>query len=892
MAWLSPTGGSATNWVDIPNAYDDDTASKAACYGCLDPLELTHSAIDCNKIQIYPTYTRTWVIEVFYDGAYHEIYNGSLAGGEWHEISIPAGTKSVTKARMHTTATAQYLSEFDFWEVEGETHYGSATLSGTGSLSASGRRIVAGLATLSGVGTLAALGGYLHLAAASLTGTGSLSALGQVFKLGAASLSGVGNLAASAAATLAGKATLSGTGSLAALGRSILAGAAALSGQGSLTASAMIVLFGKATLSGTGALSAQGIRIVTGIATLAGVGFLSAAAKVFGLMATLQAAQKKPDRLPYVEARVYDFEQGIKRLSWTRLYEGTEQDNHHGIAFDGQGSMHRIRADGSNLYRQKITSPDESSDYSQWTNIATDCAGPCAIAAQGAKVYIFYKTTGNVLWKLYSHNYGESWSNAQLVDYADVQSMSASWWGTGDIVVCFALARQAGLHRINGIVLDSSDQSTSQHEYTLSNLGGFYTYGIGSTYFSNKIAIIFAGRWSSTPYNFYVLCRTEFSDTYNFLAPDYFLTAPEGEDITYEYPDCHIPQDPQDYEGVRILSVEKFTGTTAYTRPLTSHMVKGSAFSEMAYTEPKPFLNLSSDYGLRITSTASRWWMERPDGVWHAPRTVGAPLDLTQDILSLTQRISSPSTGEGQGEGALTIELDNHRGQYATPGSGALASLRFRSEVVLNLGYKTTEGNLALEAGTYWIDAWEYRSATLQGRASGTSTFVLRCIDGWGLADNWSARHQMRWNKDEVGPKTVWQILKAILGRTGILLTNTPAKPQSSAINNLYPDFTIQAGTSGTAAIRRLLSFVPDKLVFRGQEAFTKNPLSDEASCYSYKFQGEGAIHAILAGEYGEQDAGACRRHSPNGVAAGAAGQPSSPHQLRTGAAGCHYCYR
>ena len=128
------------------------------------------------------------------------------------------------------------------------------------------------------------------------------------------------------------------------------------------------------------------------------------------LSATLLAAQKKPDRLPYVEAKVYDFEQGIKRLSWTRLYEGSETDNHHGIAFDGQGSMHRIRADaGNKLYRQKITSPDEGSDYSSWTEIATNCAGPCAIAAYGAKVYIFYKTTTNSIRIYSSHDYGDTW---------------------------------------------------------------------------------------------------------------------------------------------------------------------------------------------------------------------------------------------------------------------------------------------------------------------------------------------------------------------------------------------------------------------------------------------------------------------------------------------------
>ena len=73
------------------------------------------------------------------------------------------------------------------------------------------------------------------------------------------------------------------------------------------------------------------------------------------LTPTLLAAQKKSQRIPYIEAKVYNCEAGIKRLSWETIYQGTEPDNHHGIAFDGQGSMHRIRAGADNkLYRQKI----------------------------------------------------------------------------------------------------------------------------------------------------------------------------------------------------------------------------------------------------------------------------------------------------------------------------------------------------------------------------------------------------------------------------------------------------------------------------------------------------------------------------------------------------------
>jgi len=554
---------------------------------------------------------------------------------------------------------------------------------------------------------------------------------------------------------------------------------------------------------------------------------------------TLLASQKKAHRLPYVEAQVYDYEQGIKRLTWTRLYEGSEPDNHHGIAFDGQGSMHRIRSGGSGtLLRQKITNPGPSSDYSQWINIATGCAGPCAIAAYGAKVYVFYRTTGNVLWKYYSHDYGQSWDDAQLVAYADVLSLAACWWATGDVAVCFALKS----NELNGIVLDTSEQSTSQHikEFHGAATHIFLdTYGIGATFNPSTpaIEIVLAGKESDSPYNHYDLFRTWFSNSYNFLALESFLMSPDGEDITYQYPDCHLPASAQSYETNRIVAVEKYTGTTAYTRPLACHTVKGTYWSDTTFTEPKPFLDISSNYGLRLQSTAGYWWLERPDGVWRAPRPADSPFDLTKDIVTLSQSVGAGLVPAH----ALRVELENSKGLYNVGAGLVPALINKRSEIVLKLGYKTTVGKETSEAGTYWIDSWEYSSTPNQ------SLFTIRCLDGWGLMDRWTARYQMRWNKDEVNPKSVWQILYQLLARAGIKLTNTPPKPQSSAINNFCPDFTVNPGTRGNSAIRRLLSFVPDRLVFRGQEAFTKNPLASEESCYSY-----GTDHAILSGKYTE----------------------------------------
>ncbi len=569
------------------------------------------------------------------------------------------------------------------------------------------------------------------------------------------------------------------------------------------------------------------------------------------LTETLLAAQKKADRLPYIEAKLYELDQGIRRLEWTRLYEGSEPDNHHGIAFDGQGSMHRIRAaTGDKLYYQKIIYPPQISsfpltfpaplrfDFPDWQLIANDCAGPCAIAAYGAKVYILYRTASNVLHKRYSHDYGDTWTDAQLAAYADVLQMAATWWGTGDIVVCFAL--QAS--ELNAIVLDTSDQSTSQHKNTFSGGGASHhldtPLGIGATYRPNHCEIVFAAREPSTspnsphPYDAYHLWRTELDSAYNFLAIQSFLTVPDGELTTHEYPDCHIPPTPHDYENTRITAVEKFTGVTAYTRPLICHAVRGSDFSSMAFTEPSPFLNISSTYGLSLQTTDDYWWMERPDGVWRSPRPLPDPTHLTKDIISLD--LTQSPTPSPQ---SLVLVLDNSKGQYATPPAK-------RSEVVLKLGYKTSAGNESVEAGRYWIDAHEYSSAPNQ------SLFTIHALDGWALAARWSARFQMRWP----GTKTVWEIIQELICRWGIDLIQPAGVPQSSAINSFYPDFTIHPGTPGDTALKHLLSFVPDAIIFDGYQAYTKDLQADEESSYSYDVIASGAwqSHPIISGHYAQ----------------------------------------
>jgi len=542
---------------------------------------------------------------------------------------------------------------------------------------------------------------------------------------------------------------------------------------------------------------------------------------------TLLAAQRKPDKLSYVEAKVYDYEQGIQRLQWVRLYEGLEPGNHHGIAFDGQGSMHRIRVEGNNLYRQKIVDPDEGSDYSNWQLGSDNCAGPCAIAACGAKVYIFYRSSSNVLRKYYSHDYGLSWSGDSFVDYTDVLCMAAAWWGASDIVVCFA----AKVNEINAVALNTDSQELSQYpksEPLNHPLQGIY--GIGATYEPDHMDIIFAAEQEAERYNFYAIYRSQLSNTYSWLGWDYFLQHPDRDEdppISCVYPDIHYPISPSEHEAVLITVVEKFSGTTAFSRPLLCHLAKGTVFSDATFTEPKPFINISSSYGLRLATTGSYWYMERPDGVWRASRAVGEPLDITPDILCLRSVIAS---GAKQ---SLAITVDNSKGQYGTPPDKG-------NEVVLKLGYKTSQGNEAVEAGHYWIDGWEWTSCR------GQSALQLSCRDFWGLAQDWIARYTMRWNYTNTSPHSVWMLLQKLLAKFGICLWNNPEVPKSDTMDNFYPLFYIRGGSQGHTELRNLLALVSDVLIQRGEVVFSKDLRSDEGSCYEY------SSDTVIKGKYCE----------------------------------------
>ena len=298
-----------------------------------------------------------------------------------------------------------------------------------------------------------------------------------------------------------------------------------------------------------------------------------------------------------------------------------------------------------------------------------------------------------------------------------------------------------------------------------------------------------------------------------------FASAALGEGFQYHRASISKP------DVYRAFYIEKFTGSEAYNRPFWSHSVSPTFLSSL-WREPVPF-NLSSEYGLAIAHHGAYCWLSSPNGVWRAPLTVQT-LDLTSDVVSA--RIEQEPK-----RSKLTIELRNDDGRYSTLPS----PLAIGCQLDFSPGYVTTAGNEVSPGQTFILEAYEHTSG------GGKATLILQALDGWGAINAFRARHQFRWNKatNELNTR---DILAFVLARVGLQLV---IASQSEAISGYYPDFTINPNNRGDLIISRLLSFVPDVLFIEGNTAYLVNPLSNDASVYSYVTP-QSADHVILEARY------------------------------------------
>lgn len=141
MGWILPTGHNdpQNTWNNETQAYNNDIDDYADTSNG-DFLELTLDAISCGKIRIYCAKWKSGIyanpdiiIEVYYSGGWHEIFDGSIANKIWVEKEI-GSTQLVTGAKVccdnYKGYTNFYIYEFEFNEIAGVQEYQQGILGG------------------------------------------------------------------------------------------------------------------------------------------------------------------------------------------------------------------------------------------------------------------------------------------------------------------------------------------------------------------------------------------------------------------------------------------------------------------------------------------------------------------------------------------------------------------------------------------------------------------------------------------------------------------------------------------------------------------------------------------------------------------------------------------
>ena len=535
------------------------------------------------------------------------------------------------------------------------------------------------------------------------------------------------------------------------------------------------------------------------------------------LSSTLLAAQKQATRIPYVRVEAKNKIAGVVRLDWARLYSGSEADYFHALTIPDDGSVIRVRitppADSRKLYRQRVADPGPSSDFSQWTYCNQYDAVIVTATSLGAEVSIFWIKGDRGVYQLKSTDYGATWGSAELIDYCPttaIYGITAAYKPNGDIALFFA--DQATLYVKKYV--SGEWQNKAAWDKTTGDLSGV------ATVYDSDWNLFITGNDQNGNFKLWSLVYGDGGE----VSPDSwsslkeFASAPS--DGNFEYHRAFMDK-PDVY---RCFFVERFTGTEAYNRPFRSY--SSAKFIDNLWHEPVPF-ELSSEYGMAIAHHGDYCWLSTPCGVWRA-KLAEESIDLTADVLSLRQELT-------ESQGRLIVELRNDDGQYASPGEGELSVLDTGCQLEVSPGYATPEGNEVSSGQAFWVNGYEHISA------GGKSSLILYAADGWGLIENWRARHQFRWNK-EADEMNVKQIVEFILARAGLKLE---VKSQSSVITNYYPDFAIHADNRGDILIKKLLSFVPDVVFIEDNEVYVVNPQPADNSVYSY-----GSSHPIFEGRY------------------------------------------
>jgi hypothetical protein len=533
---------------------------------------------------------------------------------------------------------------------------------------------------------------------------------------------------------------------------------------------------------------------------------------------TLLNTQKQASHIPYVKLEAQNKINGVTRLDWERLYSGNEEEYFHALTIAADGSLIRARitppSDSRKLYIQRIVNPGNDSAFGNWTYTNQYNAVIVAAASLGEPVSVFWIKRDRKIQCITSSDCGATWSGTQLVDYSPttaINGISASYKPNGDLALFFADRSTLYVKKqVNG-----QWQTKSAWDKNTGNLSGV------SAVYDNDWKLFVTGQ--DTAGNFRLWSIT-YGDDGKLPAGSWtelqtLAEAPCDGNFSYR----HAFLDKTDV--FRCFYIENYSGSEAYSQPFSTHTI--GDFANNLWLEPQPF-NLQSQYGLAIAHLIDYCWLSCTNGVWRAPLTE-IKLDLSSDILSLKQQTIGT-------ESILTLELANDDAGFTSLPSPLDIGCRLN----FSPGYLTENGHEVCEGQSYTLQACEYLNS------DGSTKMVLYAVNGWESISRWAAKQQYRWNANSE-EKSIKDILAFILARAGLRLEIVSS---SDTILNSCPDFNINPGTKGDKAVKKLLSFIPDRIFIEGDIAYLVNPLPDDMPVYSYSAPQTDLIHAVLRASY------------------------------------------
>ena len=586
------------------------------------------------------------------------------------------------------------------------------------------------------------------------------------------------------------------------------------------------------------------------------------------LSSTLEAEQKKPSRKPLVKVEVQEFGHPQKSSSiqwelfgWHKIYGNTDAQNFHGLAFPGDGSLNRIRLSGTAIHHQRVTSPDENSDYTNWTtNFGNTLASShLAIAAHGSEVMVAAAGASS-LYRRQSSNNGASWG---------------SWINMDNTRPCERGCAIA--YKANGdcIIVHASDVNDPKSLYLQKRTSGNWSTGLGqrgsyegeiealTAYHDgdwNIIALVLEGNYLSVVRMIYgdgdqvavgqwgtdqkislARARVDFAHQLSIrqFKTGWSWTSRGGARRIPTYWERHqavieaLAGESLDVSGPSLWKPSSYSALLGLARentPWVFRLKPGSEFIDYQWTKAC-MINTTAAYGLALADDGTYLWGTQSNEVWRcllpsswtAPAAGSGAGDKISLPISKISRISENIAPEQQSE--LEVELDNSKGDYDTPGSGDIAYIKRGSRVNLHIGYRTSTDDIE-EAGRYFIESWEYN------RSSGRASFTMNCIDAWGLLQRYAFDKPIEWNV-ESDDFTVYQLIDKVLEAVDADLAY---KSKSSLIDTLYPRFDVHAGETGASVLSRLLALVPDVIFFFGLDAYILYPQESDQDVYPYKF--------------------------------------------------------